>query len=550
MDKRAVRAMHIVIRDERNVVRGNDFADHVDCIRVGSSSDCDVYIPDIRIASTHFTLNRDPETGWHLNICEIPPDSPARHTRVFVNALDVRPGQSLRHNDEIMIAHYRLGVFLDDSSASAPKASVLRDAERIRAHPLPSGSLVRSDAHEGLWLRPGASARLTEFALAIGECQDLASLMDIGVREFVKLFSADRVWLGSRRKSYGRFEFVESIRSDGRDGGDLPREATFDFRCAERGQFICIVRTEDKDTESAMCAPLICNRGNLGMVYVENRAGAAPYGQEDLDLLTVAASIVAAQLERVVMEMIKLTECIAAGELSFMRELQARMDPDNVPEWEGLQLAVYCKPGLEAAGDVYDVMGIPNGLAAMFCGHVTGAATSAALAMAEVRAAFRMGGLHADPPHVLLRAANWIVYNDKSPCAMDIVSLVMNPRTGAMQYATAGSIGAAVVDQRGTLRKLVQPDAPPVGSRKEQAYISESGRLAEGESLILYTPGTLAVTGATGEVVGEDRLLEAFSDGFGQSASAVLADLLSELSEFFKKGRLHDDICIMVLHRA
>jgi serine phosphatase RsbU (regulator of sigma subunit) len=373
--------------------------------------------------------------------------------------------------------------------------------------------------------------------------------MDRSIAEMMRLFDGRRVWMGARRNGYGRLEFVETLHMDGSTSGEPPNLETFEFRCADRGQILCIVQTAETQTESAMCVPLLTKRGILGILYVDNKAGAVPYGEQDLDMLTAMASIVARQLELIVEEQIRLQHSITAGELSFMRELQAKMDPATVPVWDTVQIAVYCKPGLEHAGDIYDMMRLPNGLAAFVCGHVGGSATHAAIAMAETRASFRIAGLHADPPHVLMRAVNWLIYDEKNPCAESCVGIVMNPKTGAMQYATAGDIGAVVVGPRGDLRPLTRPDVPEIGKIKDYAYTSDAGRLQEGETIVLFTPGCRTVTNTAGQALGDERFLEAVSDCVGQTASSAMDELLSDLKAFFREGQPPDDITVVMIHR-
>jgi serine phosphatase RsbU (regulator of sigma subunit) len=541
--------MHIVIRDEFKNVRSAEIGNAVDTVIVGSHPDCHVYLPDIRIANEHLRICRDPEGGWQLELGDIPEDTPAAFTRIFVNALEVANGTIVHHNDEILMATFALRVFTDDSDVHAPLASAMEDAAKIRAHPLPAGAIIRNEAEIETAIPVSRVREMTTFAFEMHDCPDLAALLAATITALAKRFHARLVWMGARRHGYGRMEYVESRLVDGRAGGDPPRLETYLFRCCERGQYVCCPSDDHDDVESVLAIPLYGSRAILGMVYIDRGSGDAAFGAEHLDLLTTMGFAIGRQLELIMREQIKLHEAIAAGELSFMRELQSVMDPSNVPQWDGLQLAVYCKPGLDSAGDIYDVMRLPNGLASFFCGKVTGSPTTAALAMAEVRSAFRFAGLHADPPHVLLRALNWLLHDPRHPAALSAVGVVMNPKTGAMQFATAGEIGALVVGDRGQVRSLRTTGTPPVGAEKDREYTSSAGRLLEGESIILFTPGCLTVTDAKGRPLGAERFLDAVADGFGQSASVALTDLLSDLGAFFKEGRQPDDITLVVLHR-
>ena len=541
--------MHIVITDDERPTRGFDFPDQIDLIRVGSTSDCDLFLPDVRVADEHFLIRRKNESDWFLEYCEIPPDSPAEYTRIYVNSIESIDAIQLHHNDEILISRFRLKVYLDNSTANAPRSSIVEAASKIREHPLPHGAEVRGDSSDGVTLPADMVAFLADMAFQINQCGDLSSLMGACIGHLHKKFSPHQVWMGTRRRSYGRLEFVETRLQDGSTGGEPHLIDTFVYRCTERGQFVLCSQLEAFPVESLMCVPLVADRGALGMIYMDQRLEGAPFGQIDFDCLIAISVIIAKHLDRIVADEVELQESIKAGELSFVRELQSLMDPINVPQWEGLQMAMYCKPGLDASGDIFDVMRLPNGLASFVCGHVVGATTHRALAMAQVRAAFRLAGLHADPPHVLFRALNWILHDPQRPCEFSAAGFVMNPKTGAMQFATAGDMGAVVVGAGGQVRSLVQDSVPAVGAMREFAYAGGAGRIEDGETLVLYTPGCYTVTNDAGESMGRGRLVNAISDLFGQPASSALDELLSDFRVFCGAGRQSDDVTFMILHR-
>ncbi|NOX58819.1 MAG: SpoIIE family protein phosphatase [Planctomycetes bacterium] len=541
--------MHIVTQDEKKQRRGFDFPEDVDLVRVGSTTDCEVYLPDVRIAEEHFQLRRLEGSSWILEHCEIPADGPAQFTRLYVNALEVPTGTEVHHHDEIAISRFLLTLFLDNSSANAPRSAIVEEASKIREHPLPPGAEVRKDLFAEVTLPPRMVARLADLAFDINRYADLSTLMSATIRAVQEMFNPHQVWMGTRRHAYGRMEFVETRMDDGSTGGEPHLIDTFVFRCTERGQLVLCSSLESFPVETMMCIPLLADRGILGMIYLDRKEDSVPFGETDLDCLSAMGVVVARQLDRIVADQVELHEAIKAGQLSFVRELQAVMDPTNVPQWEGLQMAMYCKPGLDASGDIFDVMRLPNGLASYVCGHIGAAPTTTALAMAQVRAAFRMGGLHADPPHVLLRALNWILHNEQNPCALSGVGLVMNPKTGAMQFSTAGDAGAVVVGAGGQVRSLVHESAPEAGSLAEYAYTGGAGRFGDGETMILFTPGCYTVCDENDQPLGKTHFLEAAADLYGQPASTALDELLSDFHPYFNGDRQNDDITIMVLHR-
>ena len=74
--------------------------------------------------------------------------------------------------------------------------------------------------------------------------------------------------------------------------------------------------------------------------------------------------------------------------------------------------------------------------------------------------------------------------------------------------------------------------------------------LEPGESLVLFTPGVTTARNRQGEAFGEERFVDLLCDGFGQPASAMLKEMLTELRNFTEGGQQPNDITIIVAHRA
>ncbi len=533
--------MQVLVHDGHEVIRNLQFEDGA--VSIGSQADCAIYLPDMRVAMQQAVLVPIPGGGWMLDPVDL-------RYKTILNGRQVVTRTEVEHGDEIIISNFLLKVFHEyQADAEIAKTVIREEISRIRQYPLPPGSLLRKP-NEPFTIPCGAERQLARFGFELRECTDIAKLMELTLRTLLGVFDARLVWLGARRQDYGRLEFVEGRTAEGATSIEPPSLETYTYRCLERTQFIVVPHTDEEHTRSAMAVPLVSQRGRLGVLYVDSKPDSGIFDLGHLDLLCLYAAAVAVQLEAIVQEQIRLQEAIRAGELSFIREIQDRLDPTNVPQWDQLQFAVYCKPGLDHTGDVYDVMRMPNGLATFFVAHVSGPPTRTAMALVEMRAAFRVAALHADPPHVVLREINWLLGDDRSVCNAVACAVVINPKTGAAEYATAGGIGALVVDERGEPRPLADPALPELGTVRNFAYASKSLRIMPEETLVLYTPGALVVRNEQGEPLGQDRLTEALCDGFGIPASDALNNLLGDLGGYFKQGRQPDDITFVFMHRT
>lgn len=532
--------MRIQVLEGDNVLHDETYAEGL--VRVGSHDECTLHLADLRIAPQALTLFHQPDGTWII-------ESSSMGAEAYLNGHKITAASPVADGDEIELLDYRLKILLDAEPIPLPPSSgPSEDISRIRQYPLPAGAVVLKE-DDAIRLGPGERSRLSELAFQLRSCDDIPKLMGLALRMLLETFRGARAWMGARRSDYGRLEFVEGKSAAGNLGGESPLIETVTYRCLERTQFICARVRDSKDMGSFMAVPLIGSRGRVGLLYVDAMPRGTRYGQRHLEHLMMIQSLVAVQLEAVFREQARLQEAIAIGEQSFVRQVQARLDPTSVPNWNGYHLAVYGKAGADRVGDVYDVMKLPNGMMALLMAHATGEPSRVAMAMTEVRAAFRIGGLHADPPHTLLRELNWILHDERSPCAMACVAVIINPKTGVAQYATAGDIGAVVIDARGEIRSLLDPDAAALGSQKAPTYRSKIERMGPTESLVLYSPGCLNVCDGEGIQLGRQGFLDALCDGFGLPATTVLEELATDLAAFFKDGRQPDDITILLLRR-
>ncbi|RJP42069.1 MAG: hypothetical protein C4547_00870 [Phycisphaerales bacterium] len=456
----------------------------------------------------------------------------------------------IEEGDEIRVDRFVLRFEMDaDVEIELPEAGNVDELAKIRQYPLPPRSETQRPENF-IHVPLHRFQPLAAFLMKLSSLTDYVRLLEVTLEAVQTALGARRVWMGIRRTNSGRLEFVDGRTSQGRHAGDPPMLETFTYRCLSRRQYIRIPRPTDKSLRSQMAIPITGEHGPVGLIYADTARGEHRLDAVDMDILTVAAAGVALQIEAIAGGVQAHQHKIEEGKAAFIREVQSRLDLTNVPVWPQLQIAAYAKPGAERAGDIYDITRLPNGLASIMLGHVTADATRAAMAMTEIRSAFRIASLHADPPHIQLKALNWLLHDDRMPCRFDGIIMMINPKTGAIEYAIAGYVGAVVIAGSGEGRPMDAARNVPVGPEKGSTYERQSLRLADGASLVLFSPGCARACNREGEVLGRERLVEVLCDGFGLTAARALDGVLSDLQGFIKTGVAPDDITILYMHRV
>ncbi len=536
--------IRILVREGDDLINRLEFDDQV--IRVGSGSGCEICIPDRRLLDEHATIRPRDDGTWTLDSTDV-------GGTVQINGRTVNGVVEIHHHDEITVLGYTLAVYNDATKPSllskkrAQETPVIRGGG-LKPLPVPTGAVVYKPGDDST-VSSQSPARFATFCSGLYKCGDLPKLIDHLVDCLLPLFGCRFVYVGARRQDSGELEFVKGQLIGGKSLDESPLQELLVNRCLDFNQNLLMPQSPTESVGSALAVPLSNKLGELGVIYLDRSPDAVPFGSGDLNELMLLAGLAASHLESLIRGQVNIQNAARSGELSFLREIQTRLDPAKIPEFSGLQLAAYCKPGQVRGGDVFDIMKLANGLGGILIGNVESDPTRTGMAMIEARTMFRSACMHADAPNVFLRSINWLFREDLQPAAFHGISILVNPSTGQMQFSTAGNIGAVVIDHVGESRDLVNHDAPAIGSAPNYAYLSAADCLKNNETLAVFTNGCTTVWNESEETLGEEALMESLRDGFGQSARIALDELIQDQAEFFKRGQQHEDASILLFHK-
>ena len=540
--------MHLEVTDVRTL--GTDephirtYEYHGTPVSLGAHTGNTLQLPHTEIQDYHGILLPAGDGHEQWTYQPVSPDAEAE-----INGATVTVPVQLEDGDVIKILHWEIKFQMDQApELELPEPTNLDELAKIKQYPLPSRADVRR-GDENVSLSPTMQKEIASFGLLLRECGDLPSLLDVTLGALIRALGARTAWMGVRRSVIGPLELVEGRSDRGEYAGEPWNLEAFTYRCMTRQQFIRLPKTGQPDTQSVIAVPILGERAAMGLLIVDTRRRTHVYDEGDLHLLTMISRLVASQLDAILGDMVTQRNRLASDERSLVREVQARLDPTSVPDWPGLHMSAFVKPGTESAGDIHDVTRLPNGLASFMIATVKAPPIRTAIALAEVRSGFRVAAMHADPPHVLLQELNYLLCGTSNPCALSIANFVMNPKTGATEFATAGEMGALIVDARGNARELGDAGQPAVGVDRGFKGIARKERLRDGETLVLFTGGCATVCDESGAALGRERFVDTLCEGFDQPVGALMSELLTDLGGFLKTGRPIDDITVLLVRR-
>jgi serine phosphatase RsbU (regulator of sigma subunit) len=528
---------------------------------IGRRSDCQIFVPDMRVSRQHARLWKTGES-WEI-------EDLGSNNGTFVNGIKVQAATQIRHDDEILIANNRIRVETRESTPDgkipadggnavtivdvSDRASMIRSREDSGSGRMPivsSGILSVADQRAVRLLERKLDA-LTQILQATAASDTSDALVSKLVDALLDLFpQAEDVGVLVEDERTGELRVQCQRHRRQAFGGDLRVPGTIIQHVLSDRRGVLLSENADENNEGVgarMGAPLIFHGVHYGVVYVESKH--AGFRQEDVDLLqTVAtqtglamhATRVAAQLAR----REKLER-----DLRVARQIQRSLLPANVPQVVGLEFAVHYEPAYQIGGDFYDFIWHDPSHLGLAVGDVAGKAISAALYMARLTSELRSRAAIARTPARLLRRVNQeIAQLGDDGMFATLVYCIYDLENRSLVFTNAGHCVPLL--RRGDRVFPLQAErahTPPLGVTPELEAGEARVQLHSGDMLIMVSDGILEARDARGNDYGLTRLSRRIRTARGKVddvVKAILADIDSHCGE---QGQQGDDMTLVAM---
>ncbi|MFZ0322553.1 MAG: SpoIIE family protein phosphatase [Actinomycetes bacterium] len=302
-----------------------------------------------------------------------------------------------------------------------------------------------------------------------------------------------------------------------------------------------------------MVVPLVTSGELVGLLQLGPRLSERDYSKDDRQLLESLARYAAPALR--LGQLVREQEAEARSreryeqELKIAQLIQQQFLPKALPDLPTWNIAAFYRPARTVGGDFYDFIPMTDGRVMVVTGDVTDKGVPAALVMASTHALLRETGPRLASPSAVLERVNELLCED-IPAHMFVtcLAMVLDPPTGAVEFANAGHNLPYVRGADGTVREL-HATGMPLGLMPGMTYEQSSAVIAPGEQLLLYSDGLTEQHNAAGEMFGFGRTEALVARA---RAGDELTDLcISELAAFTgPEVEQEDDITLVGLRRT
>jgi serine phosphatase RsbU (regulator of sigma subunit) len=203
-------------------------------------------------------------------------------------------------------------------------------------------------------------------------------------------------------------------------------------------------------------------------------------------------------------------------------------------------------PAREIGGDFYDYFLVDDARLAVTVADVSGKGIPAALFMAVSRTVLR-GGERGDDMAAQMENANRLLATENA-ASMFVTAFhgVLDLDSGALRYCNAGHNPPYVLRASGE-RETLKATGIPFGVDEDMPYRIAETQLRPGDALFLFSDGITEAFNPANEEFGTARLEAALDAARGQSATALVGDVLAATQAFAAGAEQSDDITLLAL---
>lgn len=236
-------------------------------------------------------------------------------------------------------------------------------------------------------------------------------------------------------------------------------------------------------------------------------------------------------------------------ELDIARTIQRNFLPQDLSEFNGIEISTFMQPARFVAGDLYDIIPLDENRLGVFIGDVSGKGISASLIMAQTVSLFRIFARSIPNPAEVLRELNKELCKILQARFVTALYLIVDLQSHLITASCAGHNPIISCKNGDKEISIVLPiSGPPLGILESLEYEYFNRPINKGDKFLLYTDGISEAKNKKGEEFGIERLKSLFLRYKHLSGKQVLDELKKDVFKFCKGLTQHDDITLILLN--
>ncbi len=260
-----------------------------------------------------------------------------------------------------------------------------------------------------------------------------------------------------------------------------------------------------------------------------------------------------AELDRLNQELIARNRELEQG-MAMAYRLQEALLPQRYPRVKNISFSHKYLPAEAIGGDIFQLIGMPDGRGALFISDVSGHGVRAALITSIVKAVVDYIDFSDKTPQDVLKDFNSRFRSILGPLTPQIyataVVMMVDGENRSVTVAAAGHPSPLLVSKSKMTAESVmslEEVGPALGFVSDPEYPNCRRQLAVGDIILSFTDGIYEVANAQGQLFGLARLQRFVADNAHLIPRDLIQRIITETQDFMGTGRRPDDLCLVTI---
>lgn len=304
-------------------------------------------------------------------------------------------------------------------------------------------------------------------------------------------------------------------------------------------------------TRSLIAAPLISNKGFVGVLEILNPQEKESFDEDDLSFFQRLSGHVAISIENARFHEETLyresseRERLKMGIEVATTLLRSFLPETSLYEREGIKITAYNISASEIGGDIYDILEPESGKISALIGDVSGKGVAAAMYMVKALGDFRWLASKTDTTEVMLKRMNGILSHAPRGMFLTALYMILDVHTFKLELSSAGHPPFLHLTS-GDVKVVEISSGLPLGTFPSP-YPSNHIDLKKGDKMLFFTDGVFDVKNRSGERLGFDEF-ERFVRNHKYDEN-IIEEIIDYVNQFSEGAYMADDLTLMELRR-
>ena len=234
-------------------------------------------------------------------------------------------------------------------------------------------------------------------------------------------------------------------------------------------------------------------------------------------------------------------------QLALAHDIQAKLNPRELEQVFGVDVAVCYEPAMWVGGDYYDVWSLENGQIAFAIGDVSGKGLPAAMIMSNLQAALRTTMTFCTDLSTVAEHVNrHLCQNLHDDMFVTFFLGLFDPSQSTIAYINAGHVPPLIMRPSEPARILGEATNMPLGIFESQ-FTTVVEAIDPKTSLLVVTDGIIEARSPDGKLFEMERLAEVMTESQADSAQELMQSVMKSVTDFRQTLPQRDDITIFAL---